>query len=48
LTATSQTVTYTAAQQASDFGSPIPDSVIVRIYQRSALVGRGYVTEATL
>ena len=48
LTATSETVTYTAAQQAADFGSPSPDLVTVAIYQISADVGRGVVREATL
>lgn len=48
LTASSQTVTYTAAQQAADFGSPTPTEITVRIYQLSAVVGRGYAAEATL
>ena len=43
-----QTATYTAAQIAADFGSPTPESVTVRIYQLSATVGRGFVSEATL
>lgn len=48
LTATSPSVTYTEAQQAEDFGSPVPDAVTVRIYQLSATVGRGYAVEATV
>jgi hypothetical protein len=48
LTATTTTVTYTAAQIGSDFGSPAPESVTVRVYQISAQIGRGYVAEATL
>jgi hypothetical protein len=48
LASTTPTVTYTDTQQAADFGSPTPESVTVRIYQLSALVGRGYPTEATL
>jgi hypothetical protein len=48
LTSGTQSFTYTAAQQATDFGSPIPDEVTVRIYQLSAIVGRGDQTEATL
>lgn len=48
LTSTTQTVTYTAAQQATDFGSPVPESVTVRIYQMSAAAGRGYPSEATI
>ena len=48
LTASSPSVTYTEAQQAEDFGSPAPDTVTVRIYQLSAVVGRGYAAEATV
>jgi hypothetical protein len=48
LTSATQSFTYTAAQQQTDFGSPQPDEVTVRIYQRSAVVGRGYQTEATV
>lgn len=48
LSSSSPAVTYTAAQQAEDFGSPLPESVTVRIYQLSAVVGRGYPAEATL
>jgi len=48
LTASSPSVTYTEAQQAEDFGSPVPDTVTVRIYQLSATVGRGYAAEATV
>lgn len=40
-------VTYTAAQQAADFGGPTPTSLAVRIYQIGAL-GRGHVAEAIL
>jgi hypothetical protein len=48
LTSTSQSFTYESAQVASDFGSPVPDSITVYIYQRSAVVGRGHATEATI
>ena len=48
LAVAAQTVTYTAAQQATDFGSPSPGSFLVRVYQLSATVGRGYPTEASL
>lgn len=48
LSSATPSVTYTAAQQAADFGSPSPDEVTVRVYQMSAAVGRGYPTEATL
>ena len=48
LTTSVQTVTYTAAQQSADFGSPTPMDITVRIYQLSASVGRGYPSEATL
>lgn len=40
-------VIYSAADQVTDFGST-QSSVTVRIYQRSALVGRGHYLEATL
>lgn len=48
LTASTTSATYTEAQQAEDFGSPVPDTVTVRIYQRSATVGRGYAAEVTV
>lgn len=38
---------YTDDQQATDFGSA-QSSVLVRLYQISATVGRGYMAEATL
>jgi len=41
LTSSSETVTYTAAQQITDFGS-YQSSVSVTIYQLSSIVGRGY------
>jgi len=44
LTATSETVTYTAAQQVTDFGST-QSSVNIELYQLSASVGRGEVLE---
>ena len=44
---TSQSATYTNAQQTSDFGAG-QASITIRIYQLSAIVGRGYPTEATL
>lgn len=47
LTATTPSVLYTSAQQTTDFGSP-QASVVVRIYQLSPVVGRGYKLEATL
>jgi hypothetical protein len=40
ITATSPTAAYTAAQQTTDFGSP-QTSVAVKVYQMSAVVGRG-------
>lgn len=39
--------TYTAADQATDFGSA-QSSITVHIYQLSSVVGRGYALEATL
>ena len=48
LTSATPSVTYTAAQIADDFGSPVPETVDVRVYQLSATVGRGYPAEATV
>ena len=39
--------TYTALEQTSDFGSP-QSAVSVKIYQRSAVVGRGIAGQATV
>jgi hypothetical protein len=47
LASSTPTVTYTAAQIVTDFGSP-PPSFDVRVYQISAVVGRGYPAEGTL
>jgi hypothetical protein len=47
MAATSPTVTYTAAEQTADFGSPQP-SVALKVYQISATVGRGWPAAATL
>lgn len=47
LSATSTSVTYTATDQTTDFGSVQP-SISVRIYQMSDIVGRGYRGEAIL
>lgn len=47
LSSTTPTVTYTAAQQTADFGSP-QTSYDVIVYQISAAVGRGYPGEATV
>lgn len=46
LTATTNAKTYLAADITTDFGS-MPASLKFRVYQISALVGRGYVAEAT-
>ncbi|MDB2414177.1 glycoside hydrolase TIM-barrel-like domain-containing protein [Rickettsiales bacterium] len=43
---TSATASYSAADQTTDFGS-VQSSVDVKIYQLSAVVGRGYATAAT-
>jgi len=48
LTANDTTVTYTAAQQSTDFGSPTPSTFNLSIYQLSSIVGRGYAYEVTL
>jgi len=47
LSETSPTVTYTAAQQNTDFGS-LQSAVAVRIYQLSGEVGRGIKGESTI
>ena len=47
LTSTSETVTYLAADIASDFGTT-PSELSVKPYQMSAVVGRGFTTEALL
>lgn len=47
LSATGPTVAYSAANQVTDFGAP-QSSVSVRIYQLSAVVGRGYPAGASI
>ena len=47
LTSTTLTVGYTAAQQIADFGS-VQSSVSFKVYQNSAIVGRGTAALATL
>jgi hypothetical protein len=47
LTSTTTSVTYTAAQQTTDFGSG-QTVLYVRIYQLSAIVGRGTALQATI
>ena len=47
LAASSPTVTYTAAQQTTDFGTP-QSSVTVVIYQINSVIGRGEPAKATL
>jgi hypothetical protein len=47
LTVSAPIAIYTAAQQTTDFGSTQTE-VTVRIYQRSATVGRGYPLEGTV
>jgi len=47
LTSTATSVTYTASDQTTDFGST-QSSIDVKIYQMSNVVGRGYAGEATL
>jgi hypothetical protein len=44
---TSPTASYSAAEQTTDFGSP-QSSVNVRVYQISAVVGRGYTASASI
>ncbi|ASY62535.1 Phage Host Specificity protein [Sinorhizobium sojae CCBAU 05684] len=47
LTATTNEKTYLAADISSDWGS-MPADITFRVYQISALVGRGYVAEDTI
>ncbi len=47
LSSTTPTVTYTAANITTDFGST-PTELSVDVYQMSAVVGRGFTTEALL
>jgi hypothetical protein len=47
LSTVSPAVRYTAAQQQADFGTP-QTSLSLRLYQLSALIGRGFPCEATL
>lgn len=47
LTGSSFPITYSAADQTADFGSPLA-SVTLNIYQKSAVVGRGYARNATV
>lgn len=44
---TAPAMTYSAAQQVADFGS-VQASLCVRVYQLSAIVGRGYPASATI
>ena len=50
LAATSPSATYTAAQQLADWGALLGpgDTLAVRIFQLSALVGRGAPASVTL
>lgn len=48
LVAFSPSVTYTSAQQTADFGSPVPGTFAVKVYQMSAVVGRGYELGGTV
>ena len=50
LSATTTSAIYTAAQQTADWGAPLGpgDMLDVRIYQLSALVGRGAPKAVTL
>lgn len=47
ITATTGSVTYTAAQQTTDFGSG-QTTLYLRIYQLAAVVGRGHVFQVTV
>lgn len=48
LTSATPSVVYTAAQQAADWGSPLPAAIEVHVYQMSAIVGRGTPGVATV
>lgn len=50
LSAATTSAVYTAAQQSADWGAPLApgDTVNIRIYQLSALVGRGAPKTVTL
>lgn len=47
ITSSTPTITYTSAQQVTDFGAA-QSSITLRIYQLSGVVGRGYPLEVTL
>ncbi len=47
LTSSTPSATYSAADQTTDFGSP-QASVAVKVYQISAVIGRGYALSATV
>lgn len=40
--------TYTAAQRASDSGSPLPTSLRIKVWQVDEVIGQGYVKEVTI
>jgi hypothetical protein len=48
LTSSTTSVRYSHANQESDFGSPLPSTLKVAIYQMSSVVGRGTPIIATL
>ena len=41
-------VSYTAAQQATDFGSPLVASVTIQVFQLNSAGRRGFAREVTL
>jgi hypothetical protein len=45
LSSTSPSITYTAADQTTDFGAP-PSGLAVAVYQISAAIGRGFAGRA--
>ncbi|MFZ1726334.1 MAG: hypothetical protein WAU13_06725, partial [Albidovulum sp.] len=50
LSATTTSAIYTAAQQTADWGAPLApgDTLTIRIFQLSALIGRGAAKTVTL
>lgn len=47
ITATTTSASYTAAQEATDFGSPTPASLTINVYQVSSAYGRGRAATGT-
>lgn len=48
LTSNTPSVVYLETDQIADFGSPVPASIEIKIYQMSGFIGRGYPANATV